>query len=489
MSRILVAQADSSLATGGPRFPLSVAIVRWRGAEPYLSVVVKAAFDFAGADESPLAEIRAEREPFRLDVPSELDGAAEGELGYASDFVPLKPQCDVLLTGHAYGRAPSTLLEAAVGMAGFKRQFWVKASEPRLELALARGAIGGPDGAPADGVGPVGAVSRETSMAAFDDFDFGQMQAAAPCQRMVPPPPDAAIELVNLSPGVERRRVQLPALQPRVVVESRTWGDEVLDLRCDTVWIDTDFERIVLVWRAMRRLAYADAREVQRLVVSLEKAEAPRTHLQVLRSLPRGHLSYAVEEDDVRRGTAVEPDADELELARYETLEHGAEPTLTLEQYAQVSAELAEQSEPRERVLERHVLEEHSWTLEERGWLERMGEEAMAGDGRTAVEFGQLFVLAQDGLRGANEPRSLEEYAELLIAMETAEDVSKVLDAFAMRLAEWMRLDRHWRRVTEQDYRVAEKLERLVAQERAEAARRDGGESGAAEPPFDGEPA
>jgi hypothetical protein len=489
MSRILVAQADSSVATGGPRFPLSVALVRWRGAEPYLTVTVKAAFDFAGADESPLAEIRAEREPFRLDVPSELEGAADGELGYPSDFVPLKPQCDVLLVGHAYARSPTTLLEASVGIAGFSRRFWVKSSESRRELALCRGAICGPDGTPADAVGPVGLTARESADAAFEELDFGQMQAAAPAQRMVPPPPDAAIELWNLSPGVERRRVQLPAFVPRVVVESGTWGDDVLDLRCDTVWIDTDFERIVLAWRAMRPMAYADAREVQRLVVSLEKAEEPRGHLQVLRSLPRGHLSYAVEEEDVRTGVAVEPDADELELARYETLEHGAEPTLTLEQYAQVSAELAEQSDSRDHVLERHVLDEHSWTLEERGWLERMGEAAMAGDGRIAVEFGQLFVLAQDALRGANEPRSVEEYAELLVAMESAEDPSKVLDGFGMRLAQWMRLDRHWRRVAEQDYRVAEKLERLVAQERAEAAARGGDEGSAAEPPTEGEPA
>src|SRR5262249_5791787 len=131
--------------------------------------------------------------------------------------------------------------------------------------------------------------------------------------------------------------------------------------------------------------------------------------------------------------------------------------------YAAISAELAEGRESRTAVLSHHDLDEDSWTIEERAWLEAMGDAAMEGDGTMAATYGELFVAAQDRLADpAEDALGLDDYIALRIAVEGADDPPAVLKERGTTLSAWMRLDRRWMARAEADPRLWEEIERRL---------------------------
>jgi hypothetical protein len=171
---------------------------------------------------------------------------------------------------------------------------------------------------------------------------------------------------------------------------------------CDTLHIDTDRETMTLLFRGDTPIEAMDTTMIGRLVVSLEHKDRPRSVSEIFRELPRGMFFYAAEPDDVAPDAPPIPETSaELTMARYETWGHerAPDPALSLEAYAQVSAELGEKREARAAILERHGLDEDGWTLEERAWAEVLADTGAENDGAFADELGRLLVAARERVR------------------------------------------------------------------------------------------
>jgi hypothetical protein len=151
--------------------------------------------------------------------------------------------------------------------------------------------------------------------------------------------------------------------------------------------------------------------------------------------------------------------------ARYQGwTDRAPDPRLPLQEYAAIAAELAEEREPRTAVLLRHDLDEDAWTLEERAWLERIGNAAMEGDTSLALAYGDRFVAAQDALGAPGEQaRSLDDYLAIRVAMEAAEDPCAALRDRSLTLSVWMRLDRRFARARAADPALGDEMERRLA--------------------------
>jgi hypothetical protein len=454
--RVVIAQADGR--TGwGIRAPLSVGVVRWRGIDARIAVVLKASLSFASNAHEATAKL-IDPEPLQHAQPCELPGAAD-VLGYPSDYAFPKARCDVLLSGHAHSKEPVDHIEARLAVDDWSRSFMAghrgqKAIEIPLTAAYLRGAMN----ERSEPLGPVRDV-REGEQARFDGQAPSERQCAAASMQLDTLGPHAVIGMRGLSPRAHERLITLPGCVPRVFVEPRGHQLSEIEACCDTLWIDTDFEKLVLVWRALLPARMRD-RDIDRVVVSLER-EAARSEAKLMGSLPRGTVAFALEERPVSAG-----DVDRLEMARYEALEHVAEPELALPAYALIVAQLAEGDREREPVLADNDFDELNWSIEERAWTERMGHAAMAGDGTVAAEFGEHFVEAQDSLAGPLEPRSLEEYAVIKAALDASDVADKALEEHVIKRSEWMRLERHWLARAQSDHKVAKRLDQLIAEAR-----------------------
>ena len=224
---------------------------------------------------------------------------------------------------------------------------------------------------------------------------------------------NARFELTGLGVGGTKRVIALPGLAPWVAVESR-FGDYRLDMLLDTVIVDTETSRIEVVWRGQVPLMGDHAQhEVRRIVVTVEQDDAPRPLGIVYRDLQRGRFFRATERADLSDEAADDDPLDvpgvpeipdlELEVAKYADWMISPEPTLTLEQYTTVAGALAAGSEPRDEVLERHGLDEDAWLLEERGWLEKIGNSVMAGEFALTEQYARLFKEATDRAKGDDQ--------------------------------------------------------------------------------------
>jgi hypothetical protein len=176
----------------------------------------------------------------------------------------------------------------------------------------------------------------------------------------------------------------------------------------------------------------------------------------------------AVETQDAG-SDAMPEDPTERAISAYSAWDGNAcEPAIPLAAYAAVSAELSEDREPRHVVLARYRLDEASWAVQERAWLEKMADRTMQGDATLAVAYGELFMAAQDRLARPEEAgRTLEDYAGMLAAVERHGDITDALKPWSMTLAEWMRLDRTWSARAEADPTVTAEIERRLREERA----------------------
>lgn len=458
------------VAEGVPAAPderrLGIGLLRWFDPEHRLTVIVKATFTLAGerlalADEQP---------PLSLDQTRERPGGA-AELYYPSDFVPFKPRADVLLLGHAYAEPGTTteFIDAQVTLGDWTRSFGVAAGEPAAKIPLSPEHLRGLGGESLEPVGPQRVASGDVEQVLHEaDFDFARYNVAPSPQRMQRFTGGPPFELSGLSPQ-GTRQLELPPWLPRVLVHYRgTMLDTEVEMAVDSVWIDTDAELLTLVWRGQGELPRRDS--VDRLSVSLEHAERERDWDDILRNAARGSFRFAAELAELEVEARDEREQDLLSMARYEAMAQpeAPDPTVTLEQYADISAELAEQREDREQVLRRHGFDENRWLLEERGWLETMANRASAGDGTLVARYGELFVAAQDRLAMPDEAdASVADYAELLVALEQSQDPALELEQRNTTLARWLRLDRRVRAQAAADEASKAELERLVAAERA----------------------
>ncbi len=163
----------------------------------------------------------------------------------------------------------------------------------------------------------------------------------------------------------------------------------------DTLTINTDDQTIVAVWRtAIPLFSEQPSFEVKRVIVTLEPEREPRPLGVVYRDLQRGDFFRAWEEQDVR-GTAIDWQEEgedlELEMERYDAFDLPPEPTISIEHYASICAELAAAQQSRPDVLARHQHTEDSWLLEDQGWIERIGDAVTSGDPSLSETYTKLY--------------------------------------------------------------------------------------------------
>lgn len=192
----------------------------------------------------------------------------------------------------------------------------------------------------------------------------------------------------------------LPGLAPRVLVDAVGNRVAVIDLVCDTLWLDVDRHLGVMVWRGHAAVSTAAAPEVDRIIISLEPHDAPPPEPELRRRAMRSRLSLAAEEEQLSPEPVDAAERDQLAMARSElwSCASAPDPEMSLAQYASISAELAGGRERRAETLARHDLDEDTWMLEERGWLEKMASAASSGNPTMVLEYGALFTAAQGAL-------------------------------------------------------------------------------------------
>jgi len=461
----------------------------------YVGVVVKIALTALDEGGKLGEQLRWADEPALLSLDreprfAELDPQA---LDYANDLVPAKLHTEIQVVGHARSQRPSSRIQGSVRAPGLLVLFSARGTHESAEVPLAALYL------KLQGAGERLGPHRDTSRTGHaehaypDDLLAERMNAGAPSLRAAlgTLPSDAALELTGLHPDAEPLHLALPGVAP-VVTADVSWGSTApVDMVLDTVWLDVDAWRLELVWRGKVEVLESES-EIARLVVSLEQGDAPRSGEARLSDCQRGTVLFATTEDDLIEGTSPPTDDARLALARYGTWSAAApEPRIPLEDYARISAEMGEEPDKRAEVLERLDLTEDRWFVEERAWLERLAFEAMGGDSALAERYGELFVAAQDALAKPEElERTLRDYVEILVALEHRADSLEVLGRVPLSLAQWVRLDRRWKTAANDDPVVADELEDLLVELRAEL-RAEGADTeppGAmVDPPDDGE--
>lgn len=113
------------------------------------------------------------------------------------------------------------------------------------------------------------------------DVDAGYFNSAPPDQQAETIAPDERIELQNLHPAYPRLVTRLDGVVPHAVLRRPNHPDHPLNLRCDTLWIDTDRGICCLTWRGSIALEMAENGEIhvtidQRRGATTPKAESPQ---------------------------------------------------------------------------------------------------------------------------------------------------------------------------------------------------------------------
>jgi len=446
------------------RAPLVVGAIEWFDPDPICTAIVKITYEI-GEEGLTLAK---EQRPLVAD--------AKPEAKEPYDFAPYKPRADVIVVGDAYADPPTPRAEIPVrfSVGALSRAVRVIPTSSAAHVRLGEKNVFSGQSDEPDPIGPRLVEEKDLVRRVFlENYDYTAHQLApAAQQREDPFAPGEPLRLAGLSSRGELE-LTLPREIPRVVVVfKRNMPRAELEMVADTLIIDSARAELVVLYRGMVGLPRPGT--IDRIYVSLAPARAGRKFAEILRSGARGSFLVSVCPENLDPRPASQEEEDDLTRVRYDlaTQAEAPEPTITLEQYAAISAELAEQREPRKDVLERSQLDEDLWMLEERGWLEKMASSAMAGDGTLAARYGELFVAAQDALATPEEEkRTVEDYAAIAVALEHTEDVPRELQDRKIRLSEWMRLDRRMRKAAEADDAVADELERHL-----EAARRMAGD-------------
>lgn len=309
--------------------PLTASTLTWepRPGERSVTVCVKATFSLAHGQVAALAPTQ---EGAWEDL--YWDQNPNASLYTPSDDVPLKPRADILLVGSAFApnRSPVESLivrlrvnELSKALRVTGDRAWMQAhdgprpSPPkpfvemplRYERAAVRGenklsaqtaqgrvAIGQPlpnidlEGDPnpyrTPGFGPLSPRSRALRSNLTDDavmwahrlrsapgaaplaFDFGFFNAAPRDQQVDTLRPDAVIRMEGLSPRHATLETRLPGIRPKVFHVDASGTAAAVPLRCDTLWIHTEREIAVLIWRGI--VSASAPRGGSRLLVAAE---------------------------------------------------------------------------------------------------------------------------------------------------------------------------------------------------------------------------
>ena len=132
---------------------------------------------------------------------------------------------------------------------------------------------------------------------------------------------------------------------------------------------------------------------------------------------------------------------------------------LSIEQLAEIAAEMAEGREARAEVLRRRDLTERAFQENERRWARELEAEAEQGVSRLRAASDRAYVEAVEQLRG---PITVQEYARIVIGIERGRP-NRALDDLAIQHPALMRIVRVWTKKTAADARLAAEVRALLS--------------------------
>ncbi|AUX20549.1 hypothetical protein SOCEGT47_010210 [Sorangium cellulosum] len=135
---------------------------------------------------------------------------------------------------------------------------------------------------------------------------------------------------------------------------------------------------------------------------------------------------------------------------------------VTVERFAAISAEIAEQRAPRAEVLRAHGIRERDWAAVERHVRALLDRDARAG-GKLRAAHDAAYVAAVEGFRG---PIGLPEYARIAVGLERGA-AGDVLDALAIQRAALMPIVRVWTKKAASQPALSAELMALLEELRA----------------------
>lgn len=125
---------------------------------------------------------------------------------------------------------------------------------------------------------------------------------------------------------------------------------------------------------------------------------------------------------------------------------------LSIERYAEIKAELAENGVDRAQVLAERGLHERDWTHNARRWKQAIDEEALLGEQDLRDRYDAAYVARVEGFRG---PISVEEYARIMVALERGRP-KRVLDELRIQHEALMPIVRRWTKKVARDNKLGD---------------------------------
>jgi uncharacterized protein YjbI with pentapeptide repeats len=231
---------------------------------------------------------------------------------------------------HAFGGPKSKRNPVGMGHGTQELPMVVHADAPVIELSTKQ--------APA-GYGPVAPEWEQRSALAGtykrswgenrwpwfpEDFDYGYFNAAPEDQQVPYLRGDEELLIDNLHARHRRFRSRLPGQRARLFLTD-PGGFREVPLNLDTLWIDMDEERIVLVWRGIAEVASLKLKEIDRLFALLEPLSEADHDIEHYRALEQEHerAIEAGDEDPRAAARLAEVEAD-VEKAEAELAERSA---------------------------------------------------------------------------------------------------------------------------------------------------------------------
>jgi uncharacterized protein YjbI with pentapeptide repeats len=158
-----------------------------------------------------------------------------------------------------------------------------------------------------------------------DDFDWGHFNASPRDQQIEGYlRGDEEMEFINFHPDYSSYRSGLPGIRPRCFLNEKK-GDEdfrfrEVKLKLDTLWVDMDAEKLIMVWRGVTDVRSMKLGEIEHLYVETEKLSDTPEPLGFYRELMNQRLSEEeFEEDETPRERISTEEAElEKEMARIE---------------------------------------------------------------------------------------------------------------------------------------------------------------------------
>ncbi|HVK70876.1 MAG TPA: DUF2169 domain-containing protein, partial [Polyangium sp.] len=114
--------------------------------------------------------------------------------------------------------------------------------------------------------------------------------------------------------------------------------------------------------------------------------------------------------------------------------------TVSIEQFAAISAEIAEQHESRADILQRNELTERTFAEVERRCSRELAEEASRGEHEARTKYDRSYVAVVEGFRGPIKP---DEYARIMASLVRGQ-ANAVLDELAIQRPALMPILRSW---------------------------------------------